>query len=55
MSSHAIISSRRLVGSFHADHINPLPSPKPVILKRKMGVFVELALSEVFDFGFVWW
>jgi nucleoid DNA-binding protein len=24
-------------------------------LKRKMGVFVELALSEVFDFGFVWW
>jgi hypothetical protein len=25
-----------------------------VILKRKMGVFVELALSEVFDFGFVW-
>ena len=26
-----------------------------LILKRKMGVFVELALSEVFDFGFVWW
>ena len=24
-------------------------------LKMKMGVFVELALSEVFDFGFVWW
>jgi hypothetical protein len=27
----------------------------PISLKRKMGVFVELALSEVFDFGFVWW
>jgi len=27
----------------------------PFNLKRKMGVFVELALSEVFDFGFVWW
>jgi hypothetical protein len=31
-------------------------SAKPgITLKRKMGVFVELALSEVFDFGFVWW
>jgi hypothetical protein len=30
-------------------------SPMRFTLKRKMGVFVELALSEVFDFGFVWW
>jgi hypothetical protein len=39
------------------DEGNPFPneSRKPMILKRKMGVFVELALSEVFDFGFVWW
>jgi hypothetical protein len=30
-------------------------SSPTLTLKRKMGVFVELALSEVFDFGFVWW
>jgi hypothetical protein len=34
-----------------------IPYAKQIMfnLKRKMGVFVELALSEVFDFGFVWW
>jgi len=32
-----------------------LMASRIVNLKRKMGVFVELALSEVFDFGFVWW
>ena len=44
------IGERRHAGALGLD-----AGQEEIILKRKMGVFVELALSEVFDFGFVWW